>query len=530
VPFATDNGNIALPGGFQLRTNDVDRGRDSYYVAGQWRNNDGSLQLTAKYSLIENTVNGNERTVEFFPDGESWNQFEITPSFLDGDFTTAPFSSAGLPQCQGGNEAFLGACEITQSVDGILDQGIVSNNLRDWTGAAGAPFTNLGINQIDNSETDDLSLNIKWRPSDRLYVNLDGHKTSAKFDRTRLWAGSRFFSDFTLNADLNNPQVSLIPTPGNNPNTRGGVSNPGTGSITDPANAYLLFAADEFQDNEGDMYALRGDIEYEFENDGWFETVKFGARYADRDQVNRQAGLNWAAVAAPWAGGYLPYAALDRPATELVDFADFQRGGVVQGSNTSVLFPDRALIQNYDAFVGFIQGEPLISGDGFNPDWSPLRNPEGVVDFEDRGTIGDINEQTINAYGRLDFGNEFDNGMSLEGNVGVRYTKTDVSSRGRFIFAPISSQQFRDGNGPDDSDLRSLAFSPESFAYGEQDTVFLEQTSTDDRWLPSLNLKLNVTDNFLVRFAASEAITRPNIAQLKRSTKQYFLRSGNHRD
>jgi len=518
VPFATDNGNIALPGGFQLRTNDVDRGRDSYYVAGQWRNNDGTLQLTAKYSLIENTVNGNERTVEFFPDGESASQFEITPSFLDGDFTTSPFSSAGLPACQGGNEAFPGACEIVTPVEGILDQGIISNNLRDWTGAAGAPFTNLGINQIDNSQTDDLSLNIKWRPSDRLYVNLDGHKTSAEFQRSRLWAGSRFFSDFTLNADLNNPQVSFIPRPDSNPAgfTRGDVGVTGTGDFSDPANAYLLFAADEFQDNEGDMYALRGDVEYEFENDGWFESVKFGARYADRDQVNRSAGLNWAAVAPAWAGGYVPYGALNSPTAELVDFADFQRGGVVQGANTSVLFPDRALIQDYDAFVGFIQGEPLISGDGFNPDWSPLRNPEGVVDYDGRGQIGDITEKTTNIYGRVDFGNEFSNGMSLEGNVGVRYTKTDVTSVGVLTYADIRSQQLQDGGAPNTGDLQSLAFTPETVAFFSQANEDRSgDTSTDDRWLPSLNLKLNVTDNFLVRFAASEAITRPNIAQLR---------------
>ena len=518
VPFNAPNGDtIGLPGGFQLRTNDVDRGRDSYYLAGQWRNNDGTLQLTGKYSLIENTVNGNERTVEFFPDGESWNQFEVTPSFLDGNFTTAPFSSSGLPQCQGGNEAFPGACEITQSVDGILDQGIVSNNLRDWTGAAGAPFTNLGINQIDKSQTDDISLNIKWRPSDRLFVNLDGHKTSAEFNRSRLWAGSRFFSDFTLNADLDNPQVSFIPRPDSNPGTtRGPVSVDGTGDISNPANAYLLFAADEFQDNEGDMYAVRGDVEYEFADEGWFDSIKFGARYADRDQVNRSAGLNWAAVAAPWAGGYLPYAALNSPTAELVDFSDFQRGGVVQGSVTSVLFPDRTLIQDYDAFSSFIQGEPLISGEGFNPDWSPLRNSEGVVDFENRGGIGDINEKTTNIYGRLDFGNEFENGMSLEGNVGVRYTKTDVSAVGELVYADIRSLDFQNGGTPSTGDLQSLRFTPEAVAYSSRPNEAIDgEIGSDDRWLPSLNLKLNVTDNFLVRFAASEAITRPNIAQLR---------------
>jgi len=234
------------------------------------------------------------------------------------------------------------------------------------------------------------------------------------------------------------------------------------------------------------------------------------------DQVNRSAGLNWAAVAAPWAGGYLPYAALNSPTAELVDFSDFQRGGVVQGSVTSVLFPDRTLIQDYDAFSSFIQGEPLISGEGFNPDWSPLRNSEGVVDFENRGGIGDINEKTTNIYGRLDFGNEFENGMSLEGNVGVRYTKTDVSAVGELVYADIRSLDFQNGGTPSTGDLQSLRFTPEAVAYSSRPNEAIDgEIGSDDRWLPSLNLKLNVTDNFLVRFAASEAITRPNIAQLR---------------
>lgn len=509
IPFATDTGTIAVPGGFQLRTNDVDRERDSYYLAGQWRNPEGTLQLTGKYSLIKNKVDGNERTVEWFANGEQWNQLEIRPSFLDGDFTTAPFTSSGIPQCNGTNGADV-LCEITQSVDGILDQGIVSNNLRDWTGADGADFTNLGINQTDRSQTDDLSLNIKWRPSDRLYVNLDGHKTSAEFTRDRLWAGSRFFSDFTLNADLNNPQVSLIPTPGSNPSgfTRGDIGVTGTGDISDPANAYLLFLADEFQDNEGDMYALRGDVEYEFDNDGWFESIKFGARFADRDQTNRAAGLNWAAVAPAWAGGYLPYASVAE-APESVDFSDFQRGGVVTGSNTNVLFPNRDLIQNYDAFVASLDANSLISqrvddnGDVFYGDWGPL-NQNGGVDYLRRGTVGEITEKTQSYYARLDFGNEFENGMSLEGNAGVRYTKTNVDSTGQFAYAQNES--------PDDNQLQ---FAPETLAFLAQDDIRLDQSSSDDRWLPSLNLKLNVTDNFLVRFAASEAITRPNVSQLR---------------
>ncbi len=529
VPFNVDGQTIAVPGGFQLRTNDVDRGRDSYYVAGQWRDKSGDIQVTAKYSLIENDVNGNERTLEYFGDGESWPLYEFADSSVFGGVQVAPFSSPGIPQCNGSNDPPLTpVCENTQAVTGIYENGIISNNLRDWTGAAGANFTNLGINQIDKSKTDDMSLNIKWRPSDQWYVSLDAHKTTAEFDRQRLWGGSRFFSDFAINADLENPSIQLFPNAASNPSVRTGTPATGNADLTDPRNSYFLFAADEFQDNEGDMYAVRGDVEYEFENDGWFDKIKFGARIADREQVNRAAGLNWAAVAPPWAGGgYVPFSDLQNPAFEVVDFTDFFRGGVVQGANSSVVFADRNLIQNYDAFVDVIQGDPAFTRaevrndadevivEGRNPDWSPLRNSAGVVDYAGRGTIGDITEKTQNLYARLDFGNEFSNGMSLEGNVGIRYSNSDVTSRGPFIYATIASEEFQRGDPPTEGDLQALEFSPESFAYSQQDTEQLVAESSDDRWLPSLNLKWNLNDETLVRFAASEAITRPNIAQLR---------------
>ncbi len=536
-PIPVGNTRIAVPSGFQLRTNDVDRKRDSYYVAGQWRDPSGDLQLTAKYSLIENDVNSNERTLEFFPDGESWGDPANPPPALSGDsltqlvgdFTSSPFVSSGIAACNGSNDPNreLSLCETTFPVTGIYQSGLITNRLRDWAGTdfqpilRGAPFTNLGINQIDKSKTDDLSLNVKWRPSDRLYVNLDAHKTTAEFERQRLWVGSRFQSNFTLNADLDNPSVTLVQDPTNDPLRRGGARGPLTGGLDDPNNVFLKFAADEFADNEGDLYAVRGDVEYEFDNDGWFDKVKFGARYADREQINRAAGLNWAAVAPVWAGGYLPFADLQNPTFEVVDFSDFQRGGVVRGDNTSVIFADRNLIQNYSAFVDAISGDPLVPvnnrpdlGPGVvaYSDWAPLFNngtnaPNGV-DYLNRGQIGDVREKTQNYYARLDFGNEFNNGMSVEGNVGIRYTKADIEANGSFVYNEVANNNAA-GQNPID-------FSPEAVAFlAQADEDRSGPIGSEDFWLPSLNVKWNLNDETLVRFAASKAITRPRIDQLR---------------
>lgn len=539
LPINTDQGRIGVPAGFQLRTNEVDRERDAYYIAGQWQNNEGTLKATAKFARIENSVDSDERTLEWFPDGESWFAGDAdgdgTADFLTGDgetsvvsgLTTTPFTSSGLAACNGSNDrnAELALCETTFAVDGLYESGVISNGLRDWIGARGANFTNLGIHQEDRSSTDDISLNVQWRPKDQLFVNLDWHRTSADFERQRLWGGTRFFSDFSIVPDLDNPEVTLIADPENNPRRRfadgtfagawdGG--DPLNGDVSDPANAFLLFSADEFAENEGEMDAFRADVEYEFDNDGWFDAIKFGARIADRQQINRSAGLNWAAVAPPWDGGtgqtYLPLGELSSQGFEAVDFTDFFRGGVVQGDNTTALFVDRDLLSDYDAWVASLGGEALIAQNANGQcggadtaqfgDWAPLR-VNGNVNYDCRGSVGNVTEKTLNLYTRLDFGNEFDNGMSVDGNVGLRYTKADVSGVGGLSFSEITSAQ-------------TLAFAPEAAAYFAQDDIDRSgEFSSNEYWLPSFNAKLNVTDELLFRAAVSKNITRPNIAQLR---------------
>ena len=509
IPVAAGSSElIGVPGGFQLRTNEVDRGRDSYYVAGQWQNNDGTFKATAKFARIENSVDQDERTLEFFPDGESFfpgnppgNLTNIAPGF-----TTTPFS-ADIPSCNGANDPNF-VCENTYSITGLYETGVISNNLRDWTGSNGANFTNLAIHQKDRSVTDDMSLNIKWQPSERLFINIDAHKTTAEFTKERLWGGTRFFSDFTINPDLDNPQVELIGAASNPYLTRTGGQASATDALNDPRNAYLLFSADEFNDNEGDMYAVKADVEYEFDGDGWFDSIEFGARIAERDQTNRSAGLNWASVAAPWAGGYMPMADLTQGGYEEVDFTDFFRGDTVVGNNTSVLFVDRALLQNYDAWVSSLQGEALL-GTGVNSagnpqigDWQPLR-VNGVVDYDNRGLIGSIQEKTQDFYAKLDFGNEFNNGMSIDGNVGIRYTSTDVKGTGGVDYINITG-------------ANEAIFAPGTVAYFDQaDTQFDGEFNTTDYWLPSFNAKWNLNDEALIRIGVSKGITRPNVAQLR---------------
>lgn len=516
---------MALPGGWQARDASVNRERDSYYIAGQWRSPNGDMELTLKAVRVENDVTTRENTIEFFTDGESWANWTV----LGGPETRSiiPFTSDGIAQCNGNNEANfggIGVCETLIPVDGgLMESGVVSNNLRDWLGQGGnlgTPLQSLAINQVEESMTQDFSANFKWQATDRLFVEIDAHYTDAEASLERLWAGGNHFADYRFDfSDTDNPEIELFldpqaalqgwvprgnPTPGD-PYTLGA---PG-----DPANSFLLYAADEYQDNSGDLFAIRADVEYEMDGDGWFDSVELGGRYSEREQINRSAGLNWGGIAPPWGGGYLPYANMqDSDFYETFDFASFQRGDVFKGDITSFVFPSQANMSNIGSFIDSLAAEPLlgattnVDGNLQIGEWVPLLQ-NGEVDFAGRGIDGSVREETINLYGMVNFGQEFDNGQSVVGNVGLRYVRTDNSGGGVIGFAEFA---------PDDplDDEQPVDFLPE---LGDLLDTPNQPNSLDNDYeyfLPSLNVKWDLNDEMLIRFGASRAITRPNIGTI----------------
>jgi hypothetical protein len=71
--------------------------------------------------------------------------------------------------------------------------------------------------------------------------------------------------------------------------------NQSAGGLANPHNWYLRSVMDHLEDSEGTQWSFRGDGEYDL-NTNWLDSIKFGARYADRDQDQsashrRRAGL-----------------------------------------------------------------------------------------------------------------------------------------------------------------------------------------------------------------------------------------------
>ncbi len=512
---------MALPGGWQMRDARVGRERDSYYLAGQWRSPDDSMELTFKAVRVENEITTNENTIEFFTDAESWANWTVLGDPSTRNFV--PFTSNGLPRCNGNNEGAFGgdgACEELFPVDGgLMESGVVSNNLRDWLGQTGnlqTPLQSLAVNQYEESMTQDFSANMKWRATDRLFIEVDAHYTEAEATLERLWAGGNHFADYRFDfSDTENPEVELFMSDvvqlADWGTTRG--PNPGTlGDLGDPRYGFLLYSADEYQDNTGDLFAIRGDALYEFDGDGWFDSVKFGARYAEREQINRSAGLNWGGIAPPWAGGYLPYANMDNANFyETFDFSDFQRGGVISGF-TEIVYPSQANMNDISAYINSLANEPLLGaftntdGNLQIGDWVPLLQ-NGVIDYAGRGIDGSVQEKTTNLYGMVNFGQEFDSGQSVVGNFGLRYVRTENTGGGVLGYAAFAPDNPADNTQPRD-------FLPDLAALLDTPNTRTSLDSSYEYWLPSFNAKWELNDEMLVRFGFSEAITRPDISAI----------------
>jgi TonB-dependent receptor len=511
--------------GFQLRTNDVDRDRTSYYLALQWQKE--SFRATVKYARVENSIDSLEHTTEWFPNHSGGNQFTVSELTMNPDWETPGIAMCngdggrinGTPANPNGDGQNPGDCETIVPARGLMESGLVSSPIDSWTGVYGLGVGTLGVGKHENATTEDISLNMKFNATEKLFLEFDAQLTKADADYVEVWGGGTFFSDVFVNPDLESPKVEfrINPLTGiNQGNTRDGGTGrlPVPTSTADPSNAFWLFASDSFREGTGELKAFRADSRYEFEEDNWFKAVRFGLRYSEREQLNKEIGGNWGGISPAWAGGYGVFSEMNSPAYEIIDFKNFFRGGVVQGSNTKFPYIRSDLLMNYSAMRQFLINEPDI---GTNHPWAPRGNLDGTGAYRPED-ISDITEETESAYVRFDFGHDIgSNGMSLDANVGVRFTKSNLSSDGFRAYDDFDQDQVETGNRTPDAEDHDHPrdFLPETTAFLDQQPTEYAVDQEDTHWLPSLNVKWNLNDNSLVRFGASKALTRPNIQDLR---------------
>lgn len=349
-------------------------------------------------------------------------------------------------------------------------------------------------------------------------------------------------------------------------------------SITNPENVHTRSAMDHNTDSKGDALAFAINADYEFE-EGWITNIKAGFRVSNRDQVHKSTEYDWGVISPEWSESDRRSVADYPQFQEMWDFgSDFHDGDAfVPGSVTAFYFPKLEWVKDLGGFENAFRSivpstyDPAIAALPISDEY-PLNDPRRDNTFEYTAEDGaddpfitlearpvegkapgspyaplyifEVKERKTAAYVQLDF-DFIDLPMPVRGNLGLRYVDIDVSTIGSRIFdTPENSGTWSDpkryysgtvlNNFPEDLEEyllynaaeyeRSVAEndtpnyrSPSELewlnGYSERVVVKPERFTTV---LPSLNLTMNITDDLLLRFAASKALYVPHLS-LKRA-------------
>lgn len=534
-----------IPDGIRYSQVDYDRTRRGMSFAGQYESTDGSVKLTAQYTDSTYHNAWLERASHVIFDGNYFG----TPAFN-------PRSSSILGPASGTPAFVFGA-------DGMLQSGVVTQGHGSWrgswsstadaidTGSAvpGVPFVNNcaapsvcstlqdGVyfqneaRNFDHSEgTRDFSANLKWDISDRLHLNLDGQRITAETSNNDILVatGSMANAQYSVNGD-GTPEVKLLP---------GSNVNYATGGLANPHNYWLPFIQAHQEHNDAHEWAFRGDLEYEFGEGSWLNSLKVGVRYADRNQTVRYSTFNWTPIAASWncngpgfnidnttpapypaacghAGNFQGYGAGIWESTSLG--SNFYDGTAYNNGN--LVYLNRATLQNFPKLVSALSGNnPPVS-----PGWSPICSRGGatVEGCYLPSEVSVTGEKTKAAYAMVRFGEgkTIFGGVTVRGNFGVRVVQTDIDSAGSIGF-------------PDNTNFNNLAacgtplsgtaiVNPSCYltaqirAFANGGGFANDFKASYTNWLPSFNVRFGLDDKNFLRFGYSRAMSRPDFGLLR---------------
>jgi TonB-dependent receptor len=448
---------VFVPAGARWSALDFDRERKGIDVALQWQPNDRTnlwlnvLQSDYKMNWIEHSA---------------WLE--------DSAYSIVP--AAGT--------------SFTFDDNGVFESGTLTSNgwIPDWTDYLGQlqtsgarmPTGSTARAAEQHQKTTDYSFTAEFDATERLSFSGDVQYVEATADNY----------DYTLNTQVNPSSLSVDLT-GNLPSVS---ASPG-GYLEERDNFFWAAGMDDTQKNEATQFAARLNMSFSIDS-GFFQTIKAGVRFADREATNRDTGYNWQPISQWWQGdaqgnwpGHL--ASMEEYLVDnstMFDFSDFFRGHA--NLPGSLWVASDSLVGNLKDNGSLVQSA-WVNGSGWAPD-----------SFQD----GDTNvqqEKTYAGFALLRFGSELGS-KTLDGNVGVRVVKTDYVASGSARQADWTQHPLLNNNGDPDfvATWGTGAWLPNHFEDSYQDV------------LPSLNLRLKLNPELQLRLATSKAIARPSLDQL----------------
>ena len=544
------------PLGGQFRQEDYNRKRRGISLAAQWESVDRRAHLTAQFLRTSSENAWGEHTFESAPDLSDYNTYPAgclpngdSPKATNGDTTTRAECPVGTTK------------NYTYDANGLFEKGYITQPGTSWRGSPDigwrgiTPGTappsgmqqSLSRGQIDEkNRVSDYGLNFQFAPNDRWLINLDGDYTRAKHTNLDFRVFGSTFADEELDLSGSLPQIIphkplylsyswVAPDPKL-------VAESDSQYFGDRNNEFWRAAMDHIENSTGHEWAGKADVVYNFGGDDpFFKRLKFGARYADREETVRYTTYNWGALSEVW-GGAGPVSFQKSSANSgLFTFKNFFRGDAL--APPSAYYYSGDLIGGYNNASTYFKS---IEAQGIGSGWVPLAERGNVV----AGTpylpneIQDVSQKNRDAYLMLSFGRDAPlfGDVKLSGNIGLRMVNTRVRSTGSIF---ISQRDL----GVDQTYAQRCA-TPTTPPAGLPPGVILGQPGgicqigqaaydqlrafatgaptlnvgkkSDTQWLPSLNLKFDVTRNLVMRVAASKVMTLPELANIRNSFTSSF--------
>ena len=490
-----------IPVGAGAREQRFDRVRRGFAAALQWESNDRDLLATFQFIRSDTTQRWNEDT------------FEVQGDYPESSQVLVPGSPN--PTFDRQNRLLTGS--FTQGGTGTAANGVPNGGIVQAEQSRGVD---------EGSITDDFSLHLKWNASSRLKFDFDAQYTDSSAHDTDLGLYTATWADQTFDFTGKYPKVTLTPPSGARYT-----------SFSDPRSTFYRAAIDHIDQNDGSEFALRGDGEFDFADDSLLRRIRFGARYAEREQVIRSDAYNWGNLSETWNGGPVFVSDIQPAGIGLHRYdGDFFRGDASH-------VPAFGYLPNAGVNYGAATAAFLSIGDYTRANratccglWTPLAQRSGLLatnmggdGIHRPGEFSNNRERTIAAYVRADFGWKNISalgGVTIDGNVGLRYVHTWNASRGFIQFpdrnavfgrnivcpAPVTDPP----TPPTTYDLCANTAAQRAGFLAFADGSFQAVNTRDsyDDFLPSINLRLLATPRLQFRFAYAKAITRPSFEDL----------------
>ncbi|TMO79840.1 TonB-dependent receptor [Pseudoalteromonas sp. S3776] len=377
--------------------------------------------------------------------------------------------------------------DITITVDGLISKFEVDSSVRDlasWfepdrvgsatidpeTGTLLTFTQEVGLgNASGNPATDFVShtrnsrdvtnkafgVNVDWQVNESLKAKFDVSRSTAENDR----AGNDRFNVVGIINSYSFDGTGSVPTVQHD-----GFEN---GSLPDASLARLHYneIGNQFTD-EDEITEIKADFEY-VPDKGPVDRINFGAYRQEREKSSFQIFGSQCQFC-----GYGTQAPLDE-----IDFEAYSASNYFPGLIDTFYSYDGDKMLDYLADQGF-PVEPTLQNNRYT-----------------------INEDITSLY--MDFTIGFDLAdMPVTVNMGARYSETDieVAAVQSFISDVIPTS---------DATLFQNVFGP---------ATDIKEGTSYSNLLPSFNVKLELQDNMILRFAAYDSITRPTMSQLSPAT------------